>query len=527
MIAAPRSGSGKTTVTAAILRALSRRGIKVRPYKVGPDYLDPTYHVAACGETSYNLDTWMMDPGFLTDHFIETSSGYRLSLVEGVMGLFDGKGAGHAGSSAEIARVLGIPVILVADCSGMSGSIAPLAAGFTNFDPGVRIAGIILNNVAGESHLSYLRGALEDASAQSTDANISDVKIVGHVFRDSSLELPGRHLGLVTAPWGVNQEQLDQLSERVTQHIDLDLLLEMGDSHAPLRLRTGRSRTQAGPNMEECSTRTGPAGPDNPDYGHGPSFRCTIAVAWDEAFHFYYQANLDLLRAAGARVRFFSPLDDRHIPGDADGLYLGGGYPELHAARLSDNREMRTQIARFAAQGRPVYAECGGLIYLGNGIHAQYSGQDDRFFPLCGVLDLEFRMLARRKRLGYAEVSFNRDTFLGTRGQTARGHEFHYSELVEPADTAGLRFAYSVITDGGRQEGFSTENVLASYIHLHFGSYPGMARRFVNRCSNTGAGCAGRASRVDKAHRAHRAPGSAGTQLHTGGTRGKPGGNPI
>jgi cobyrinic acid a,c-diamide synthase len=450
MIASPKSGSGKTALTLSLLYSFSRKGIRVRPYKVGPDYLDGTYHKLACGEDSYNLDTWMLEHDYLKEIFFRTSEGYDLAIIEGVMGLFDGYGGTRNGSSAEVAALLGLPVVLVVDCSGFSGSIAPLVHGFHTYDSDVKIEGVILNNVASENHLRYLETALQTVG----------VPVFGHIYRNEDLTLDHRHLGLVTAfSSGIDTERLKTISELVTEHIDLDRILEISI----------RSCKQDGYDERKVTflKKTSPV--------------CTIGVAYDEGFHFYYRTNLDLLAWYGADIVHFSPLHDREIPENVVGLYIGGGYPEIYAGALSANREMLESIRRFAERDGVIYAECGGLIYLGRSIEAESSTH-----RLCGIFALDFRMLEKRTRLGYQKVQFMDDTVIGTKNAVARGHEFHYSEMLSTSNVASLKRSYRIEGRNGEQprlEGFSSKNVLGSYVHIHFGSNVHCAEQFVKNCS--------------------------------------------
>ncbi len=452
MIAAVRSGSGKTTLTLALLRELKRRGLRVRPFKAGPDYLDGTYHKLASGAESYNLDSWIMGKDYLFSHFIETTRDYDIAVVEGVMGLFDGYEGSTRGSSAELAQILGIPVILVVDCCGFSGSIAPLVYGFTHFNQEVSVAGIILNNVASINHLNYLTSSLKEQA----------VPVLGWIFRDESLTLEHRHLGLITASsLPLDDAKINKLSKRVMKHIDIDKVL--GISEKQRTISSPRDIDQDEPAVK--------------------AHRCRIGVANDNAFHFYYAANLDLLKKYGADIVFFSPLVDKKLPENIDALYIGGGYPESNALALSANRAMIGQVKDFAQKGGIIYAECGGLIYLGESI-------DDgtRNHALCGILNLNFRMLESRKMLGYAEISLTQDTVIGKKGYTARGHEFHYSEIIQnkKGETPGLQEVYSIRSRTGgltRREGYTYKNVLASYVHLHFGSNERFAEQFVENCT--------------------------------------------
>jgi cobyrinic acid a,c-diamide synthase len=451
MIGAVRSGSGKTTITLAFLSELRRLGLRVRPYKVGPDYLDGTYHKMASGEESYNLDSWIMGKDYLLSHFVQTAGDCDIAVVEGVMGLFDGYEGSTRGSSAELAQILGIPVILVVDCGGFSGSVAPLVYGFTHFNQDVSVAGIILNNVASNNHLKYLTASL----------NGQTVPVVGWVFRDESLTLDHRHLGLITASsLPLDDEKINKLCKKVLKHIDIDKVLRLSEEQFSI-------------SSPMDNTRDRPA---------AKAHRCRIGVASDDAFHFYYAANLDLLEKYGADIVFFSTLADKKLPQNIDALYIGGGYPESNAVALSANRDMIGQVKDFALRGGMIYAECGGLIYLGNSIH-----DGTRKHTLCGILDLDFRMLESRKILGYAEIRLTEDTVIGKRGEAARGHEFHYSEIIQKkGDTSGLQKVYAIRSRNGgpsRREGYAYRNVLASYVHLHFGSNERFAEQFVHNCT--------------------------------------------
>ncbi|MBD3390648.1 MAG: cobyrinate a,c-diamide synthase, partial [Chitinivibrionales bacterium] len=398
VLAAPKSGSGKTTVALGLMRALKRKGLKVQPYKAGPDYLDGSWHRAACGTASYNLDTWMIDRDVLRNHFGATLQGHDIGIVEGVMGLYDGYEGSITGSTADLAILLDIPVILVVDCKGFSGSVAPLAAGFRDFRKECRFAGVVCNNVASDTHEKYLREALVSAS----------LPVLGCIRRDKSLGLEHRHLGLVAAQdQRADEKVLDAMADAVSRQVNLAAVVAASKTiECPSERKS----------MVSHSVLESVAGLTN-------ARKCRIAVAQDEAFHFYYQANLDLLIREGAELVFFSPLRDTQLPDGIHGLYLGGGYPEVHAEQLSGNESMRAAVLDFSRKGGCIYAECGGYMYLGghlikNGTH----------WPMCGVFGCDFFMDdGKRKRLGYREAVTRCDTILGPAGEVMRGHEFHYS----------------------------------------------------------------------------------------------------
>jgi len=464
------------------MAALRRRGLRVQPFKVGPDYIDPTYHQAATGVPSRNLDSWMVPGEALLELFDRACREADVAVVEGVMGLFDGySGREEAGSSAEMAKLLGAPVLLLIDAAKMARSAAALALGYARFDPALRVAGFVLNNVAGETHYGYARDAIQAAGIG---------PVLGYLPRDRSLVLPERHLGLVPTPERALPDGfLGRLVETIEAHLDVDAILRIArsavsDQHpepgtlhsAPGGRDTpapGSARHQSGISPER------PAAPRTQRSGLSALFppkpiatRAAIAVARDEAFNFYYQDNLDLLEAHGARLLPFSPLRDPSVPPEADALYLGGGFPEMHAAALSANRSMLESIHRADEAGMPIYAECGGLMYLTEEIVDVGGGHH----PMVGLLPGRCTMEGSRLHLAYVEVSSLRGGPLGPSGTTARGHEFHWS-LWEGFDPGSG--AYRLTNRSDRVEGYARGNLLASFVHLHFGTNPSLAPAFV------------------------------------------------
>jgi cobyrinic acid a,c-diamide synthase len=450
LLAAPASGSGKTTVAAALMRLFSDRGLRVAPFKVGPDYIDPSHHRAAAGRPSRNLDGWMLPHDTVRALFRRATSGERaadVALVEGVMGLFDGRsGTSEEGSTAEMAKLLSAPVVLVLDAGAMARTAGAVVHGLHTFDPALRLAGVVLNRIASERHFVLCR----DAIAQRTR-----VPVLGWLPKDPALAVPSRHLGLVLA--AERPMDLERLAARAAETLNVDELLRIA--------------------------RSAPSVPASPDPLPPPCGirRAAIGVARDAAFDFYYEDNLDLLRDLGAELRFFSPLEDAAPPEGVGALYIGGGYPELHAARLAANAAMREAIRRFADAGRPVYAECGGLMYLSEALVDQQGVRH----PMVGLVP-GTSVMQQRVVLGYREAEARRDSPIAERGQVVRGHEFHYSALDQaPASPAYRRVVGEEVegTVGGPRG-----NVLASYIHLHFGADPRLAQRFVeqaNRWSET------------------------------------------
>ena len=445
LIAGTHSGVGKTSVTIGLLRALSRRGCKVQPFKAGPDYIDPSYHAAACGMPSRTLDSWLLEPAVLHALFHRAMRGKELAVVEGVMGLYDGhRGDGEEGSTAHLAKLLGLPVILVVDAKAAARSVGATVLGFTRFDPHLRLAGVILNGIAGERHLEFITPALAEVG----------VPLLGYLPRRAELVLPERYLGLVPTSEGpVADACYERLAEQVESTIDLERLLAIADS--------------CGAQIESA-----PLFPDG-----ARAARTAIAVAKDAAFHFYYPDALDLLNAWGAELIPFSPLNDAELPHGIGGVMLGGGFPELYAEGLSQNLPMRQALRQAAEAGLPINAECGGLMYLGQ----RLENRDGRSFPMAGVLPAVSSLHETRLSLGYHTVRAMQDHPLLRAGEDVRGHEFHLSALTAPPPAAMA--AYHVLDQAGRPEGFHLNNVIASYIHLHLASRSELAPRFVDWCA--------------------------------------------
>ena len=444
VVAGVSSGVGKTTITLGILEALGRRGLTVQAFKVGPDFIDPGFHALATGRPSRNLDGWMCGREHVVDAVARHAADADLAVVEGVMGCFDGcEGASEVGSTAEVAKWLGAPVVLVVDAGAMARSAGALVLGFERFDPDLDLAGVIWNRVGGPLHRRWLTEAL---------TGLCRARALGAVPARPGLALPERHLGLVTAAEGGYTRALREgLAALVEEHVDLDAVVSLASSRIP---RSGRA-------------------PDP-----SPVHQVRIGIARDRAFQFYYADNLEALTAAGAELCVFSPVEDEDLP-EVDGLYIGGGYPELHAKALSANVAMRRAVAEFAASGRPVYAECGGLMYLAESL----DDVDGAAWPMVGVLPSRVRMRRGHPVLGYREVRTMAAGPLGPAGSTARGHEFHCSTLESPP--ASVERIYEVRSHGGdepRPEGFVVGGALMSYVHLHWGSNPALAAGFVDAC---------------------------------------------
>ncbi|MFI0966709.1 cobyrinate a,c-diamide synthase [Streptomyces sp. NPDC021080] len=473
VVAAPSSGSGKTTVATGLMAAFAGRGLAVSPHKVGPDYIDPGYHALATGRTGRNLDAYLCGTELIGPLFAHGARGCDIAVVEGVMGLYDGAaGEGELASTAQVAKLLRAPVVLVVDASSQSRSVAALVHGFASWDPEVRIGGVILNKVASDRHEDLLRDALDS----------SGVPVLGVLRRAPQVDTPSRHLGLVP----VAERRAEAVSAvaamaaQVSDGCDLDALAALARSAGalsgtawdaaeavdlpthdhPTRSAEKRGLLRAGASGEALTVHpTRSAGRRAP----------VVAVAGGEAFTFSYAEHVELLTAAGAEVVTFDPLRDEQLPDGTGGLVIGGGFPEVYAAELSANEPLRKAVAALAESGAPVAAECAGLLYLCRELDGR---------PMCGVLDATARM-DERLTLGYRDAVALGDSVLAAAGTRMRGHEFHRT-VVEPG--AGPVPAWGMRSPERRVEGFVQQGVHASYLHTHWASEPGVARRFVERC---------------------------------------------
>lgn len=445
VIAGTHSGVGKTTMTLAILAALKARGRQVQPFKAGPDFIDPGHHSAATGRLSRNLDGWMLGETVNRGIFTRAAAGADLSIIEGMMGLFDGSSpVNDIGSTAELAKQLDAPVLLVVDGSAMARSAAAMVSGYAKFDSALRVAGVMFNRVSSEGHYKLLKDAVEQET---------DVVAVGFLRPDPAVTISDRHLGLVTAMEQGTGELYGLLAKVAEETVDLDRIEALARS--------------AGDFPPLCKGRLG---------GVESSGKAgvRVGVAFDQAFCFYYPDNLELLEAEGAELVKFSPMNDQVLP-DVHMLYLGGGYPELHGERLAGNVTMRTAIRKFAERGGPIYAECGGMMYLTHAIR----DLEGKSHEMVGLFAAEAVMSKVRMTLGYREIQVSQPCVLGEIGIKARGHEFHYS-LVEPKGQ--LRYACTLMDAQGRskgQDGLVAGNTLGFYSHLHFASQPRIAATLI------------------------------------------------
>ncbi len=465
LLSADRSSSGKTTITAGLLSALTARGLKVQPFKVALDYIDPSYHSEITGRKARNLDGYLMEEERVLDvftHACEVDGGADLAVIEGVRGLYEGLDSlEDTGSTAQIAKMLQCPVILIINARSITRSVAALVNGYSSFDPDVNIVGVILNNIGGKRHAKKAKEAVE---------HFTSIPVVGIVYRDASMQISMRHLGLVPAI--EQRRRVDDLDERigsirknVSEGIDIDRLLCFS-KQAPAVNRP--DRTVFVPRKTD---------------GEGP----VIGVAMDEAFNFYYHNNLELLELSGAKLEYFSPIHDTQLP-DVDALYFGGGYPELFAPQLEANDQLRTQIKEASQQGLPVYGECGGLMYLTQRITTGVKGEgtyhmadmEESTNEMVGALP-GHTLMGHARVVSYNIGQLDCDTIIGKKSSNFIGHEFHHSQITDIPEGTGFAIKLSRgtgIKDG--QDGMMVKNTIGSYAHLEAASYPEFATAFVD-----------------------------------------------
>ncbi len=452
IIAGDRSGVGKTTVTLAILAFLTQQGNRVQSFKVGPDYIDPMFHFSATGIPCRNLDPVLTSPKYVQDCFKRHTQNANCVVIEGVMGLFDGirnldgtDFLNDYGSTAHVARILNLPVALVLDCSRLSSSIAAIAFGYANLDPKVTIAGVILNKVASDRHLELLETALKTI----------EMPILGVIRRNAEITLGDRHLGLIPSSEIPNLKSVFSQLAELAKTLDWDKLFPLLKS-PPRHLVTSPS----------CHLAT----------SQSP---VRIAIAKDKAFNFYYQDNLDLLKELGAELTFWSPLEDRHIPSNVQGLYFGGGFPEIFAQQLAENKTVRQELKQIIQAGIPTYAECGGLMYLCQ----QLIDLNEKAWSMVGVIPSCVTMKAKLT-LGYRQATALQNSSIATSQQVVRGHEFHHSQLTAVSPTPQWQLKGFHNSSPQLTEGWNIQQLHASYLHLHWGEYKFLAQRFSQRCRN-------------------------------------------
>lgn len=511
VVAATHSGAGKTTLATGIMAALARRGRPVQAYKVGPDYIDPSYHAAATGRPARNLDRWLL--GEHLPHLFEQSAAGSWAVVEGVMGLFDGmSGTRSYGSTADVAKLIEAPVVLVVDAASLAQSAAAVIFGFSHYDPNLRISGVIFNRVKSPAQEKMLQEAVED----------QNIPVLGYVPLESQVRLPERHLGLVpVGEEGLAPDFLGYLSEWVEKYIDLSLVEQIMQEASPLAEEAASLPQEATPPNEAASQEADrlqyqvdrqPHEFERPSYGvdglplgvspvwpekrglssqvtgskagFKPITRIRLGLAWDQAFLFYYQDALDALVERGFELTPFSPLHDTELPSNLDGLMLGGGFPELHLAELSRNVSFLESLRSFAQSEKPIYAECGGYMYLGREIR-DFQGES---YSLAGIIPMKSEMTPRLQGMGYREGRLDQDSFLGPKGTVVHGHEFHYSRVEfsrgEPA-------ACQLFKGGEflRPDGYAKDNLFASYLHLNFAGYPEILDHWLEHYGKSEARC--------------------------------------
>ena len=468
-IAGERSGVGKTTVTLALLAALRRRQQTVQSFKVGPDYIDPMFHAYVTGRACRNLDPILTSETYVRQCFKAHSQAADFALIEGVMGLFDGaSGTTDAGSTAQVAKLLNVPVVLILNCSSTSRSIAAIAHGYRTFDPQIQIAGLILNQVGSDRHLELLTAAL----------SVLHLPILGVLRRRDDLKIPDRHLGLIPA------------GELTDLHATLDRLAHVGETcfdwERLLPLLASKSVGADGMGSSPVFTPS----TSFPGEGWGDALSLSkcgvtataaptvrIAVAKDAAFNFYYADNFDILRAAGAELVEWSPLTDPQLPPDIQGLYFGGGFPEVFAETLAANQSARAAVKAAIVAGMPTYAECGGLMYLCDRI----VDFDDRSQPMVGIFPTT-AVMGKKLTLGYRQLTLLQDSLMGNIGDRVWGHEFHRSTLTDPPAAPLYNLHGYEFKSTFAPEGWYKYNAQAAYTHLHFGARPDLPARFVERC---------------------------------------------
>ena len=446
VIAAAKSGSGKTTIVTGLLAALRARGLSVQSFKIGPDYIDPGYHELASGRPGHNLDSWLLPPDRMKEIFVRSACTAEVAIIEGVMGLYDGGREGIS-STAEIAKLLKAPVLLVIDAKSMGASAAAVAMGFRAYDPEVEFAGVLLNRIGSATHEAMISEAMEACG----------IPVLGALHRNDGMKMPERHLGLLPVTENEEGKVVERIGHAVAAQVELEKILSLAGHAAE---------------MEAPSTE---------GEAFGPVFsgrKVSIAVARDEAFSFYYPESLRVLRNYGAELVEFSPLKDEALPA-ADGLILGGGFPEMFAERLQENAAMRRSIRDAAAGGMPVYAECGGYMYLMEGLR-DFSGRE---YAMVGAVPGFAQMKERLQMVGYVTAELQQDTVLGAKGRRMRGHEFHFSSDEGTGRDGDWAFSFTRLRNGAvYPAGFARGNILASYLHLHFAGCPEAAANFVAAC---------------------------------------------
>ncbi len=447
IIAGTNSGVGKTTIVTGLLAALKEKGLTVQSYKVGPDYIDPGYHQLASGKVAHNLDTWLVPTDKVVPIFTKTAAGNDLVIVEGVMGLYDG-GRQGVSSTATIAKLLNAPVILVIDAKSMGESAAAIALGYKMYDQAVNLVGVIINRLGSPSHEKMVRDALKRIG----------IPVLGSIYRNANLSMPERHLGLTPVAEHNAHERIAELCAQISQQVDLEAIISIGSEAPEL-----------------------PDAIEQDDDLHAKKPVVRIGVAQDEAFSFYYPESLDVLKSMGAEIVPFSPLRDKELP-EVHGLLFGGGFPEMFVGELASNALMHQAISKACQQEMPIYAECGGFMYLTQEI-VDFDGQR---YKMVGVIPASCSMQSKLQTVGYVEATALTDTVLCDAGQCIRGHEFHFSLMENHGKAEDFPWAFEfkkTRTGAVYPGGYAKGNVLASYLHMHFAGNEEGAEHFIKKCS--------------------------------------------
>lgn len=438
IIAGTSSGVGKTTITCGIMRALKNLGYDVAPFKIGADYIDTTYHKLATANTSSNLDEFMLEKNTIKKIFMKNMKDKDIAVIEGVMGLFDGyQDRYDYCSTSSMSKILNSPIILVIDAGKMATSISAIVKGFLEFDKDVNIKGIILNNVSTQNHYNILKSSIN---------NISDVVVLGHIPKLSDISITSRHLGLKLASEDEeNEEKIQKMAKTIQENIDMKALIDISKSE-DLYYKEDEIKKY---------------------------YELKLAVAMDKAFNFYYKEGLEEFEKRGVKLLYFDTFNDRNLP-DCHGVYIGGGYPEIHVKELSKNKSLMQDIRQKSTQNMPIYAECGGLMYLGKNIKI-----DEEKYEMCGIFQGQSKMSSRLQRFGYCIAKSKYDTIITKKGEEIRGHEFHHSQFETSEDTAFdlqkqmYDKSYKIWSGG-----YISNNTLASYLHIHFSSNPKIVENF-------------------------------------------------
>lgn len=475
VIAGSRSGVGKTTISLGLMAALKKRGYKVQPFKVGPDYIDPGFHTLICGMNSYNLDSYFLGAAGVNKVFSEKSKQADISMIEGVMGLFDGKGKNSTSSTAEIAKIIKAPVILIIDARKVAQSAAAVVYGYKNYDQKLNLKGVIINNISSPHHFELLKKAIKD--------KMSDLIVLGYLPKNQDLELPERHLGLVPVSESSELKAYSQkLVELMEKYIDIEQVIEISQVESENLLKNNLAIKSTIKNIKKNNKLKNKKNQREEKIEKNifsdqfkekvKSANIKIGLASDQAFNFYYQRNLDLLKAAGAKIVEFSPLTDSRLP-EVDAVYLGGGFPESFLQELAANREFKSDFKEKVKQGLPAYAECGGLMYFCRQVK-DFEGKE---FQMLDLLPAEIEMTSKLQEMGYREVEASADNLLFKKGEKARGHVFHYSRISKIDQKVKRSYKYRK-----KEEGYSSlDNILASYIHLHFASNLQIVKNYLEK----------------------------------------------